>query len=135
MSMKEIYDVNVKMTTTGRMVIVVKYVEKGKNETKIEPFSEELLLKYKKIYEKQKAYRVKMNNKINMKTKTKVNFNKEFFFDTALTGGALVIVTAALATAAFIGAKSFMGIIDDFKSMDSPILPEEEIEYSIDMHK
>ena len=134
--MKKIYDVNVRMTDNGTMVVIVRYIENDKLKTIVEPFSEELLLKYKKKYEKEKVKEKRYLKKVKEETDTeKININANFFIELALVGGTIAISLAGIAATAFLCAKTISSTFDTFKDLESPILPEQEIEYNIEMHK
>lgn len=128
--MKKIFKVEIGMNTRGEMLIVVKYLVNSKIVTEIEPFSEEALLKYKIKYEKQRAKNAKIINKIRLKTETEnIEINEERFTKNTLAHVGFIVEMATIATIAFFAVKGVSNLIDDFKNMESPIIPEDEIEY------
>ena len=127
---KKIYKVDVAMNTIGEMLIVTKYVENSKIVTEIEPFSEEKLLKYKIQYEKQMAKNAKILNKTKLKTKTeKIEVNTEPFVRGIIEHSEFIIEVAVFAAIAYFAFHGASKLLDDFRNMESPIIPEEQIEY------
>lgn len=153
--MKNIISVTTESNENNDLEIIIKYVNFNRIYIKKELFEVKKYVRYKTILrkniernklrnERRKKY-VKTNSKKNgtneietikkeerinnINTIKKLEINPRFFSECLFIGTGLVLGAATIATIAFFTIKDISNILDIFKSMESPIIPEEQIEY------